>query len=414
MIDVSYSITEIWRINLKIIQKMRTLNAKVIALTILLGLLSMGVQAQGVFKRIKKKVEDKAVEVVDDELNGKKEKNEKDQKNEEKTSETVFGQGKAPIIDYDFIDRSNLIFYDDFENERSGEFPKKWKQISGTVETAQFETDGKTEGVVQMVSNKSAIQPYFDKDNYLGDSFKVELEHLFWQKGNEAYIVELYGKQSARPAYSIYLRSTNVAPGSDQVVYMAGKQSPGWYTSQISFNQGNLKVIVNGQQLVNNPDIEIRELTHLALRTLSPGSSSGDGFTKARLNSFMIAKEGLPLYDRIVTNGRIVVRDIYFDTGKYDIKPESDPSLGKIVAMLKEHKEMEVTIEGHTDANGSGESNQILSENRANAVRSYLVDKGIKRSRLSTVGYGEEKPIDPSNNEKAWTINRRVEFVLRQ
>lgn len=392
---------------------MRTPNKKVFAVTMLLSLFSMGLQAQGVLKRLKKKVEDKAVEIVDEEMNGTKEKKGTDQKNDEQTKETVFGKGNTTKIDYNFIDRSNLIFYDDFENERPGEFPKKWKQLSGTVETAQFETDGKMEGVVQMVSNKSGIQPLFDKDNYLGDSFKIELEHLFWQKGNEAYIVEFYGKQSSRPAYSIYLRSTNVAPGSDQVVYMAGKQSPGWYTSQLSFNQGNLKVIVNGQQLVNNPDIEIRELTHLALRTLSPGSSSGDGFTKARVNSFMIAKEGLPLYDRIVTNGRIVVRDIYFDTGKYDVKPESDPSLSKIVTMLKAHQDMEVSIEGHTDANGTAESNQVLSENRANAVRTYLVSKGIKRSRLSTVGYGEEKPIDPNNNEKAWAVNRRVEFVLR-
>ncbi|RNC89332.1 MAG: OmpA family protein [Allomuricauda sp.] len=374
-------------------------------------------QTQGqLLKKVKNKVEDKVVDVVDEELNGKDKKEEQKKKEEDaKSGEgTVFGQGKTNVIDRNFIDRSNLIFFDDFENERSGEFPKKWKQISGTVETALFETNGKTEGVVQMVSSRSAIQPYFDEDDYLGDSFKIELQHLFWQKGNEAYIVEFYGRQSSRPAYAIYLRSNNVAPGSDNVVYMAGKQSPGWFTSQISFNKGNLKVIVNGQQLVNNPDINVRELTHVALRTLSPGSASGDGFTKARVNYFMIAKEGLPLYERMVTNGRIVVRDIYFDTGKYDIKSNSNASLDKIVDMLKKHEEMEVTIEGHTDANGSEEDNQILSENRANSVRNYIVSKGVKRSRISTVGYGEEKPVVEGNNEEAWKMNRRVEFVVRK
>ncbi|MET1260255.1 OmpA family protein [Flagellimonas sp. DF-77] len=370
------------------------------------------VNGQNVFKRVKKKVEDKAVDIVDNELNGNKKEGE-NQKKEGDGDTMTLGKAQANKIDRNFIDRSNLIFYDDFDKERVGEFPKKWKQISGTVACAGFSVNNSNEGVVQMVSNKSAIKPNFDTDDYLGDSFKIELEHFFWQKGNEAYIIELYGSASPRPAYSIYLRSTNVAPGSDNVVYMAGKQSPGWYTSQISFNQGNLKVIVNGQQLVNNPDIKIRELTHLALRTLSPGSSSGDGYTKARVNHFMISKGGLPLYDRIVMSGRVVVRDIYFDTDKYVLKPQSNEALDKIVAMLKEHEEMEVTIEGHTDRNGSEASNLILSENRANAVRDYLVRSGIKRSRLSTVGYGEEKPIDPNDNEKAWALNRRVEFVLR-
>ena len=266
--------------------------------------------------------------------------------------------------------------------------------------------------VVQMVSNRSEIKPSFDTENYLGNSFKIELEHYFWQKGNEAYIVQLFGAKSGRPAYSIYLRSTNVAPGSDNVVYMAGKQKPGWYTSQISFNRGNLKVIVNGQQLVNNPDINIREFTHLSINTLSPGSSSGDGYTKARINYFVIAKEGLPLYDRIVTNGRLIVQDIYFDVDRYELKSESYPALDKILVMLQQHEEMEVTIEGHTDANGTEDDNQLLSEKRAEAVKDYLVGKGVKRSRLSSKGYGEEKPIAAGDSKEAHAQNRRVEFVL--
>lgn len=366
------------------------------------------VEGQKVLKRIKKKAEDKAVEMVDDELNGKGKKKKKKNEEEEGVEDIILGPGSSRVIDRNFIDRSNMIFHDDFDNEKLGEFPRKWTPVNGTVETGQFSVNNVNEGVVQMISTYSSIKPTFDKDDYLGDSFKIEFEHFFWQKGNEQYVVQLYGDKSSSPARSISIRSTNVSSGTDGVIYMAGKQSPGWYTTQISFNQGNLKVKVNGQTLINNPDINIRELTHASLKVLSPGSSRGDGYTKARVNYFMIAKEGLPLYDRLVTNGRIVVRDIYFDVNKYEIKPNSNTALDKIVVMLKEHKDTEVTIEGHTDANGTEESNQILSENRAEAVKKYLIKNGIARHRVSTRGYGERKLIDPNKDEQ----NRRVEFVM--
>ncbi len=413
MIDTNSSKPDIWvLLILKNIQ-MRTLKPiRILSLFCLLIAFLSAEQLQGqIGKRIKKKVEDKAVDMADEQLNGKKKKKKK-KGSEEEEEEMAMNQGKALKINRNFINRSNTIFFDDFNDERAGEFPSKWTQVSGTVENGSFENNNKTDGVVQMVSNYSTIKPTFDTEDYLGDSFKIELENFFWQKGNEAYVIQLHGNKSSRPAYSIYLRSTNVAPGSDNVVYLAGKQKPGWYTSQISFNRGNLKVIVNGQQVVNNPDINIRTLTHVSLYTISPGSNRADGFTKARVNYFVIAKEGLPLYNRIVTNGRLIVREIYFDVDKYDLKSESYPALDKIVVMLKEHEDMEVTIEGHTDANGSHEDNQLLSEKRAEAVKDYLVDNGIKRSRLSSKGYGEEKPIIEGNDEAALSKNRRVEFVL--
>ncbi|WP_420400648.1 OmpA family protein [Flagellimonas sp.] len=387
---------------------MGTLKSIQMVILSVLFLTCYGVQGQKLLRKVKKQVEDKAAEVMDEGLNGNKQKSEKE---DGRTDEYITASGKSKINPH-FIDRSNLLFFDNFDNEKPGEFPSKWTQVDGTVENGHFISGNRKDGVVQMVSSRSEIKPTFDKDDYLGESFKIELEHHFWQQGNEAYVIQLFGSRSSRPAYTIYLRGTNVAPGSESLAYMAGKQSPGWFTSQISFNRGNLKVFVNGQQLVNNPDINIREFTHLSLYTLSPGSTRGDGHTKARINYFMIAKEGLPLYDRIVTNGRIVVRDIYFDVDRYDIKPESYPSLDKIVKMMKEHPNMEVTIEGHTDSNGSNESNLTLSENRAGAVKNYMVSKGIKRYRLASKGFGEEKPVSLGNDENAWAMNRRVEFVL--
>ncbi|MEO0572486.1 MAG: OmpA family protein [Bacteroidota bacterium] len=366
----------------------------------------VNIQGQGLLKKVKKKVKDKAVEVVNEEFN---ESNEESQDSNGKKGSSV----KQPVIDKGFINLANAIFHDDFSGERATEFPSKWTHVKGSVQNNSFSEAGQTDEVVEWISNYVTIKPTIKGDNYLGDSFKIEIQvHFNLEGGNQFYNLNLKNSKDIYKNHDIRIANSLIGNGNDNVSRMPGQPPRGWHTIQVSFNRGNLKAFFDGVQLVNNPDIGKYEFTHLEVYGLSPGSSR-PGQTKSMINHFSIAKEGMPLYDRIVTNGRIVVRDIYFDVDKYNIKPESNKALEEIVTMLKEHDNMEVTIEGHTDANGSEESNQVLSENRANAVRDYLVSKGIKRSRLSTVGYGEEKPIDPSDSKKAWATNRRVEFVMR-
>ncbi len=367
-------------------------------------------QAQGIGQKLKKtanktinKATKAAVEVAE----------QSSEDNGENSTEISKEIGALKGKQENFIDPANIVFHDDFNNEKAGEFPSKWTHLDGTVENGRFSDARGEEAVLQMVTTKSSIKPTFDVDSYLGDSFKIEIETYFWHKGNEAYVLEFYNSSSKRPAYQLYLRGSNVAPHTDKVAYMPGKPSVGWSTAQVSFNRGNLKVIVDGVQLVNNPDIDHREFDYLDLYTLSPGSIYEDGHMKARVNYITIAKEGLPLYDRIVTRGKIVVRDIYFDLGKYEIKPESYPALDRVLKMLKDHEDMEVNIVGHTDSRGSNEDNRVLSEKRAEAVMNYYVNKGIKKYRMSSKGYGEEKPVVEGDNEAAWSQNTRVEFVLQ-
>ena len=386
----------------------RLLQLSVLSVTFMFG---FQLNAQNLGQKLKKtanKTMNKASETVADAIGQADE--ETIESGSDSNSPTISGKK----IDQSFINRSDIVFHDDFKNEKAGEFPSKWTQISGTVENGKFDDGAGVLDVLQMVSNKSVVKPTFDVDSYLGDSFRIELQSYFWHRGNEAYILEFYNASSSRPAYQLYLRGSNVAPHAGEVVYMPGKPRVGWSTAQISFNKGNLKVIVDGVQLINNPDIEHREFDYLDLYTLSPGSSYEDGHMKARVNYITIAKEGLPLYDRIVNSGRIVVRDIYFDLNKYDIKPESYPALDRVLTMLQEHPTMEVTIVGHTDSRGSNEDNLVLSEKRAEAVMNYYVDKGVKKYRMSYKGYGEEKPVVQGDNENAWSQNRRVEFVLNK
>jgi OOP family OmpA-OmpF porin len=113
-----------------------------------------------------------------------------------------------------------------------------------------------------------------------------------------------------------------------------------------------------------------------------------------------------------------ILRGIQFDFDKYDIKPEYRVILDEAVDALKKRPEIKVVIEGHTDSIGSAAYNQKLSERRAGAVFDYFVQKGIKSSRLDSVGYGKERPKaantkpDGSDNPEGRAINRRVELKV--
>lgn len=105
-------------------------------------------------------------------------------------------------------------------------------------------------------------------------------------------------------------------------------------------------------------------------------------------------------------------RTILFDTGKATIKAESVTVMVDIIQILNEYPNAKFTVEGHTDSVGSNESNQKLSEARANSVRDFLIDKGIAGNRLTAIGYGEEKPIASNTTALGKKQNRRVEINL--
>ncbi len=105
-------------------------------------------------------------------------------------------------------------------------------------------------------------------------------------------------------------------------------------------------------------------------------------------------------------------RTILFDTGKSSIKAESTSVMVDIIQILNEYPTAKFTVEGHTDSVGSESLNQKLSEERANSVRNFLIDKGIDSNRLSAIGYGEAKPIATNNTRAGRAQNRRVEINL--
>ncbi len=106
----------------------------------------------------------------------------------------------------------------------------------------------------------------------------------------------------------------------------------------------------------------------------------------------------------------IVLEGITFATNKYDITPESEKILMGALKTLQTYPEISVEISGHTDNVGSNSSNQKLSQNRAEAVKGWLVSKGISADRITAVGYGEEKPRVANDTPENKRLNRRIEF----
>lgn len=101
--------------------------------------------------------------------------------------------------------------------------------------------------------------------------------------------------------------------------------------------------------------------------------------------------------------------DIHFETAKATINSQSYNLLDDMVELMKRKKDMKIELAGHTDSDGSAESNLKLSKDRANAVKAYLVKQGIASSRVQTVGYGESKPVESNDTAQGKARNRRTE-----
>lgn len=115
---------------------------------------------------------------------------------------------------------------------------------------------------------------------------------------------------------------------------------------------------------------------------------------------------------RAQSGGKVVLKNVFFDTNLYELKQESFIELGKLIAFLKSNASIRIEVSGHTDSTGDQGKNRILSENRAKAVYNYLVSKGVAASRLTYAGYGDSRPVAPNDTEEGRALNRRTEFLI--
>ncbi len=126
------------------------------------------------------------------------------------------------------------------------------------------------------------------------------------------------------------------------------------------------------------------------------------------------SNQGCPVIAKeVIEKINFAAKNVFFSTGSYKLLPKSFKSLDEVVKLLKDDETLMIDVDGHTDAQGSDESNQVLSDNRAGAVKNYLVGKGIAESRLKSAGYGETKPVADNTTAAGRAKNRRTEMTVR-
>jgi len=321
---------------------------------------------------------------------------------------------------YDFVPGEKIIFEDNQEGEANGEFPSRWDLTGGgSVENASFGE----QNVIYFKEAESCIIPFFKepaKDN-LPDLFTVEFDCWFEPEEYCQYYVDFYDRKNQSESNisidPLIINANHAGINDIGEGYYPGNEEKGEITSgfwrhvAISFNTRALKVYLDDARVINIPNLGINPegLTICCDRMNSAGAQGINRFVK----NVRIAEGAVKLYDKLMQDGRIVANGIRFDVNKATIRPESAGIINAICALLKDHPEIKLSVEGHTDSDGDDSFNQDLSERRAQIVVDQLVTLGIEGSRLSSVGWGERQPAGPNITSEGKAANRRVEFVKK-
>ena len=407
------------------------------------------VNAQSFLKKLGKKVENaaknaiernaerKTENIVDDVFDGKytkkstkKSKNTSDEEEyyEEESSEESTSSGKskkstpksleATYAKSDFVAGDEIIFEDNLANEQMGEFPSQWDLIDGSVEVANIA--GRQ--CIYFDPKGGTVAPLMkDMKSYLPDVFTLELD--FFANRYESGFCDGYNfcfYNAEERVLEIFMNHTDTQEGNKDIHWgyytPSGDRRVGdariivqpeaWNHLAISFNKRALKVYVNGIRIANIPNMAA------PVRFVVEGREWGTGDTfREAITNIRLAQGAVPLYDRMMSDGKFITYGITFDVGKATIKPESMGEINRIVQLMTENPDLKFSVEGHTDSTGNPASNQTLSEQRSQAIVAKLVELGIAQDRLTAVGKGQNSPIADNNTDEGRAKNRRVEFV---
>lgn len=323
---------------------------------------------------------------------------------------------------YDFVPGERIIFSDDLKNEQNGEFPSRWDLVQGSVENATMDGENVIYFMKCNMNGGGGIAPLLKNriQDYLPDEFTIELDAYF-------------ESTNSSPSYVLYLTDMKNQKGLDKSVrdgdkwlrfsknsaeykgdinskYYPGtsadtKSPPTWRHIAISFNKRALKLYIDDTRILNIPNLGYNPAGIMI------GSHNAGGKTKGYIKNVRIAQGAVPLYDKMMSEGKIVTNGIHFDVNRATIKSESAGVINEIVALMKQNPSLNFSIEGHTDSDGDDRSNQRLSEERAEAVKNVFINSGIDASRLKAKGWGESKPLGDNSTSEGKANNRRVEFI---
>ncbi len=324
-------------------------------------------------------------------------------------SEKAKLESKSPVLEwakYDFIPGDQVIFEDDLIGEENGEFPSRWDLAQGSAEVAKV--DG--ENVIFLRGGSPSIVPYIENStsDYLPDVFTVEFDVYF---GFSYFVVYLYdwknqrGDRSGEDILEVGYNSMHI--GDARSTYPSEVKKKRWAHISIAYTSGKFKAYLDDTRLINIPRMGFNP------SGLSIYSYHASDEYPIYIKNVRIAKGGVKYYDRMLQDGKIVASGIRFDVGKASLKAESMGVINEIYDLMKEHPDLNFSVEGHTDSQGNDDVNMKLSLQRAQAVMDVLVDMGIEAHRLSARGWGETKPVTNNASPEDRANNRRVEFVKK-
>lgn len=315
--------------------------------------------------------------------------------------------GEGAFINFDFVPGERVIFYEDFSKDNVGDFPRRLEFEKGNLEVAEWK------GAKYLrASEWSTI--YIPLPEVLPQRFTMEFDVSTSYKATGGADLEVWFQEAGKDYYD-HTTYGVVDFGYSRAELNAGKvRAEGKYPKDIEgqFIKARImadgkyvKVYVDGQRVANVPNAQLGRSNRI--RMVIPARSDA-----MLIGNIRIAAGGKKLYDAIAEKGRVATQGIFFDTGSDHIRPESAPTLKEIAAMLKEHADLRLTIEGHTDNVGSAAANQSLSEKRAAAVKARLVSEyGVEEGRLAAKGLGASKPAASNDTAEGRQQNRRVELV---
>lgn len=325
----------------------------------------------------------------------------------------------------DFVAGDVIFFEDNLAGEKLGEYPSRWDVIEGNAEIVRVDGENAI-----MLLNDARIAPFMsDQQRYLPEDFTLEFDFYLapWEEAFEEtgeypfsdYILNMFSDYGGEwDTVTMQVVEMAMDPRAQNLLFFYHSGSydhrdasldhidyhyGGWVHFALSFNKRALKVYLDGVRVINLPNVA-------APLRFEIGQGWGIENTWY-IRNIRLAKGAVPLYDRMMQDGKFISYGITFDVAKSIIKPESAGELNRIVQLMQDNPSLRFSVEGHTDATGSAPVNQKLSEARAEAVVARLVEMGIDRSRLSARGFGQNTPIADNSTDEGRAKNRRVEFV---
>lgn len=309
--------------------------------------------------------------------------------------------GSGAWANYDFRPGERILFADDFTKDAVGDFPRRLEFVSGNMEIVEWEggrwlrAGGRGDfNVVLPETLPERFTLEFDLFGY-GNGMEVHFADPQTHEGQNLNFLVGHGGVHGHGITAMGESGYNTAKAPVAVRVMAD----GRY----------VKVYVNETRVANVPTANLGRADRIWF-TMNGWSKD----SPRMVANLRVAAGGTSMYDAIAAEGRVATQGIYFTTGSDVIRPESTPTLKAIAAMLTEHADLQLMIEGHTDNTGSASVNQTLSEQRAAAVKAALVEHfSVEAARLATAGFGASKPAAGNDTPEGRQSNRRVELVRR-